>query len=139
MSDPVVAALGGATVPTAGEAVLLAALLSLEVDDPHAAVFSFVSAATVVALDARLDVPATVSFVREVRAAYRAFLDEPLERHSEVAPAFGRHFSEALARRLPSAVDAAQVVAAVLPRYEYLMNAAAAALDGPSAPPDPSG
>ena len=70
-----------------------------------------------------------VSFVREVRDAYERLLAEPPERHQELAPAFGQHFTDALARRILPGVDADRVIAAVLPRYEHLMNIAAAALN----------
>lgn len=129
ISDPVVSAVGATGVPTPGEAVMIAGLLSLEVDDPHPGICTFVAAATVVAFDAGCGVPATVSFVRQMREAYIVLLDEPPERYDELAPVFGEQFMAALRRRLPHSSDVDAIAAAGLPRYEYMMKVAATALN----------
>ena len=114
---------------------MMATLLSLEVDDPHPGIFTFVNSATVVAFDAGCGVPAAVALVREMRDAYVALLDEAPERHEELAPAFGKRFMAAVRRRLPPSGDVDAIAAAGLDRYEYLMKVAAAALNRSSADP----
>lgn len=132
LSDPVVRVIGSAGVPTPGEALMLATLLSLEVDDPHPGIFTFVNAAALVAFDAGCGVPAAVAVVREMREAYVRLLESSAADRERLAQAFGDRFVAALRRRLPAGGDLDEICAAGLDRYEHLMTVAAAALN-PSA------
>ena len=129
LSDPVVRVIGSAGVPTPGEALMLATLLSLEVDDPHPGIFTFVNAAALVAFDAGCGVPAAVALVREMRDAYVVLLDAPPADRDRLAEEFGDRFVAALRGRLPAGGDLDEICAAGLDRYEHLMTVAAAALD----------
>jgi hypothetical protein len=135
ISDPVVSAIGATGIPTPGDAVMMAALLTLEVEDPHPGVGAFVNAAAMVAFDAGCAVPAAISFVREMRDAYIALIDEPPERYEELLPNFAEGFMTAVLRRLPDTSDARTIAAAGLERYDYVMKAAAVALDRYAAEP----